>query len=57
MKLSKVVLGGAALGLITGICVSAIRFFGNCERTSKAGLYFLTMNGREHQTESAHTLT
>ena len=55
MKLSKVVLGGAALGLITGICVSAIRFFGNCERTSKAGLYFLTMNGREHQTESAHT--
>lgn len=35
MKLSKVVLGGAALGLITGICVSAIRFFGNCERTQK----------------------
>lgn len=55
MKLSKVVLGEAALGLISGICVSAIRFFGNCERMSKEGLYFLTMNGREHQTETAHT--
>lgn len=55
MKLSKVVLAGAALGLISGICVSAIRFFGNCERLSKEGLYFLAVNGKEHQTETAHT--
>lgn len=54
MKLSKVVLAGVALGLISGICVSAIRFFGNCERMTKEGLYFLAANGKEHQTETAH---
>lgn len=55
MKLSKVVLAGVALGLISGICISAIRFFGNCERMSKDGLYFWAVNGKEHQTETAHT--
>ena len=55
MKLSKVVLAGAALGLISGVCVSAIRFFGNCERMSKEALYFWAENGKEHQTETAHT--
>ena len=52
MKLSNIIIAGASLGLIGGICVSAIRFLTDGGRMSRDCQYFL--NGREHQTESAH---